>query len=578
MKFKVLGLFVLFFFGCSSFSDTGIERRIKPSRSAIQSTNMVFSNSAIKENYGTYNSAIVELQNRLEKTPNDYIIYTSLIDLYIKTKQYDKAYEELVFMNNLAKKNKLNSSVLNALSDVYKNHSTTGRYYRTSDIPVILAMMNLILQNNSQAESYLMMAQNSKLFTSAYKEIFDTTANYPQAIALADKILAVNSSNSQLRKLKAFYLSQLNRKEEAIKEYSKVIASGVSDEDTKYELYNLMVASNKQEKDIMKALYPADTTAYEKPYSELANILLEKNDVQFAKYYAEKLVKKFPENANGYILLSEIYRREGKLKESYDVLKVVRDKADDNEAIAQYNVLLAKLSDEPVKEADSLMNNGLYSQALSVLESANPENLYVILGMARANYFLNNKQLALELLNKAMSLYPNNADVFYYFAYIFYKENDIESSRNYIAKALKINSNHAFSKQLLDVLNKVDSDKYVNQIISSFEAQNYNEAMRLINEALEINTKDSALHYYKGLTYIAMNNYASSTAPLYKAIEMDKNNIPAYFYLGLAFDNLEEKNNALSYYKKFIKLLPADDYGESEKLNYAKTRIEKLEN
>ena len=577
MKFKVLGLFVLFCFGTSVLADA-IERKMTPRRSAIQSTNMVFKNSAVNQNVGAYASAIATLQQKIDKYSDDYVLYASLVELYMKSKQYDKAFEELVFLNNLAKKNKLDSDVLSVLSDILKSNSANGRYYRTSDIPANLAMINLILQNNSQAQSYLSMAQNSKLFTNAYKEIFDTTANYQEAIALADKILVTNTGNIQLRKMKAYYLSQLNRKEEAIKEYSKVLLTQPSDIDAKKILYNLLSTTNKQEKDVMKLLYPYDKTGYEQAYAELSSMLLESNDIQGAKLFAEKLVKKFPENANGYISLSEIYRREGKLQESYDVLKQVRDKADDNEAISKYNVLLAKLSDQPVKEADSLMNNGLYAQALTVLESANPENLYVILGMARANYFLENKQKALELLNKAMSLYPNDADVFYYFAYIFYRENDIESARNYLTKAFKIAPEHKFSKQLLDVLNKVESDKYVNQIISSFEAQNYDETMRLINEAMQINQKDSGLNYYKGLTYIAMNNYAAATAPLYKSVELDKNNVPAYFYLGLAFDNLAEEDNAVSYYKKFIELLPKDELGESEKINYAKTRIEQLSN
>ena len=65
---------------------------------------------------------------------------------------------------------------------------------------------------------------------------------------------------------------------------------------------------------------------------------------------------------------------------------------------------------------------------------------------------------------------------------------------------------------------------------------------------------------------------------MYKCLELDKNNIQVYFYLGLAFDNLSESENALTYYKKFIDLLPKDDYGESEKLDYAKARINKLKN
>ena len=70
-----------------------------------------------------------------------------------------------------------------------------------------------------------------------------------------------------------------------------------------------------------------------------------------------------------------------------------------------------------------------------------------------------------------MTLYPNNADVFYYFAYVFYKEGDIDSPRKYLEKTFNVNQEHTFAKQLLDLLNKNDADKYSNQIISAFEAQ-----------------------------------------------------------------------------------------------------------
>ena len=72
-----------------------------------------------------------------------------------------------------------------------------------------------------------------------------------------------------------------------------------------------------------------------------------------------------------------------------------------------------------------------------------------------------------------------------------------------------------------------------------------------------------------------MNKYAQSTAFLYKAAELD--NIPsAYYYLGVAFDNLSEPKNALENYKKYINGLSDDDFEESEKRDYAKARILKL--
>ncbi|MBQ4077591.1 tetratricopeptide repeat protein [bacterium] len=581
MKKKLILSVVLLSLCSSVYADTVVERKIVPRRTAIQSTNMVFSDSQYTVNKNTLDVAIKEIQNKISQDTDDYSLYASLANLYIKAKQYDNAYEELVFLNHLASKNLLNEETLSVVSEIKKNLNKVIRYERNwFGLYSNLAIVNLILSDNQAAQQCILSASrkitNPDMFADVFGKVYNAPATYEAAVETIDKILAANPDAILLKKLKSSYYLEMGRKDDAIKEMVSVLAVAKDDSDLRYQLYTLLQDKNLKEKDLIKKLYPNQTVEYEKVYSELANMLFDKNDFQDAKKYATALVTKFPENADGYIMLSEINLKEGNLREAYEALKYCRDKVNDNDAVAKYNVLLAKLSDEPVKEADSLMNNGLYSQALSVLESASQENLYVILGTARANYFLNNKQAALDGLNKAMTLYPNNADVFYYFAYVFYKEGDIDSSRKYLEKTFNVNPEHTFAKQLLDLLNKNDADKYSNQIISAFEAQNYDEAMRLTDEALAINPKDAALYYYKGLTYIAMNNYASATAPLYKSIDLDKTNTLAYFYLALSFDNLSEPENALSYYQKFIQLLPKDELGESEKLNYAKARIEKL--
>lgn len=581
MKIKLFGLVVILSFFNVAFADSVIEKRTIPRRSAIQSTNMVFTSSSERPVYNVYNSAIKEIQNKISQNPNDYSYYVALIELYIKSNQNKQAYEELVFLNNLAMKNKLSTKDIKSVDELRTTLSKSVRYERNLFwLYINLAMTNLIMQDSESAIQCIVSASrnisDAKVLVDALGKVFDFTGDYNSAIQTIDKILLANPSNIELRKHKANYLVQIGKTEDAVKEMVQVLLIQPNDNDTKYSMLKLLISQSASEKDILKKLYPNKVVDYQNAYFDIAELFMQNNDLNNAKEYAAKLVKKYPENANGYILLSEIYKKEGNLKDSMEALSYVRDKADNNEQISKYNVLLAKLSDQPTKEADSLMNNGLYAQALNVLESSDQNNLYVILGMARANYFLENKQTSFELLNKAMSLYPNNPDVFYYFAYILFNEGDIESSRNYLSQAFKVNPNHQFSLHLLDVLNKFDSDKYVTQIISAFEAQNYEESMRLINEALSINKKDSGLYYYQGLTYIAMNNYAAATAPLYKAIDLDKKNTLAYFYLGLSFDNLSEPDNALAYYRKFIELLPSDDYGESEKLNYAKSRIEKL--
>ena len=581
MKKKLILSVVLLSLSSSVYADTIVERKVVPRRSAIQSTNMVFSDSQYSVNKNTLDTAINELQNKISADTDNYALYASLANLYIKAKQYNNAYDELVFLNHLASKDLLDKETLSEVSEIKNNLTKLIRYERNwFGLYSNLAIVNLILKDNQGAQQCILSASrkisDSEMFTDVFSKVYNAPATYESAIETLDKILAVNPTEVSLKKLKSSYYLQMGRKDDAIKEMVSVLATNKNDSDLRYQLYTLLQNKNLKEKDLIKKLYPNQTVEYEKVYSELVKMLFDKNDIAEAKKFATALVTKFPQNADGYIMLSEINLKEGNLREAYEALKYCRDKVNDNDAVAKYNVLLAKLSDEPVKEADSLMNNGLYSQALSVLESASQENLYVILGTARANYFLNNKQAALDGLNKAMTLYPNNADVFYYFAYVFYKEGDIESARKYLDKVFAVNPEHTFAKQLLDLLNKTDADKYANQIISAFEAQNYDEAMRLTDEALAINPKDAALYYYKGLTYIAMNNYASATAPLYKSIDLDKTNTLAYFYLALSFDNLSEPENALSYYKKFIQLLPKDELGESEKLNYANARIEKL--
>ncbi len=582
MKLKACCLCVVFLLGSSVFADAIVQHRYYSSDNTKPSS-IIYSNVNLDMNNEHYVSAIDELKHKINVTPNDYVLYVSLVDMYLKTKQYDKAYEKLVFLNNLAINNRLDNDVKSVLNNTYNDFKKYNRYEKNKVFCYMnMAIMMLILCNNQQAEDLIGLAadipvSNSELLADAFKTVFSTTKNTDKAISIADKIILKNPKNIEIRKIKAAYFLQGNNINEAINEYSAIVDISPSDLDSKYYLYKLLKSKNASEKELIKYMYKSDKPDYELIYNELAQMLLNNSDYSGAKYYINLLIEKYPDNANGYILLSDICRKEGKLKESYEALNKLREKADSNEAIAKYNVLLAKLSDEPVKEANSLIATGLYQQALEVLEGANQESLYVILTQSRAYYLLKNKQKTFELLNKAMSLYPENTDVYCAFGYIYLKENDIESSRKYVNKSLMLNPDNKTSKDLLDMVNKAEADKSINQIISSFEAQNYTETMRLIDNALKINAKDPVLYYYKALTYISLNNYAASTALLYKSLELDKNNIPAYFYLGLAFDNLSEPQNAKMYYQKFIELLPSDYYGESEKLEYAKSRVQKLQ-
>ena len=216
MKIKLFGLVVILSFFNVAFADSVIEKRTIPRRSAIQSTNMVFTSSSERPVYNVYNSAIKEIQNKISQNPNDYSYYVALIELYIKSNQNKQAYEELVFLNNLAMKNKLSTKDIKSVDELRTTLSKSVRYERNLFwLYINLAMTNLIMQDSESAIQCIVSASrnisDAKVLVDALGKVFDFTGDYNSAIQTIDKILLANPSNIELRKHKANYLVQMKK-------------------------------------------------------------------------------------------------------------------------------------------------------------------------------------------------------------------------------------------------------------------------------------------------------------------------------------------------------------------------------
>lgn len=576
-------LLLLFTGTCVLAQDAIVQKNYShKSRSAIESSNYKMKSVYIDNRYNAEmaDPAVKELIRRIAYEPDNYALNAILADVYLKSKQYDKALENLAFLYNLNKNNRLEDDALAILNKMFPAYKRV--VHKDGGLLLNMAVLSL-LTDGENAVDYAVAgadrANNTEMIKKTLEIVFDSNQDPVKAMEVCDKILQKNPNDAAVSKIKAVYLIQLNQKKEAVEEYTKVVALSPDDDDARYSLYQLLTAHKKvDDREILRRLYGVvNSSDQEAAYVKLVNLLLAHNDFTEAKIYSAKLMKKYDQNPNGYISMSEIYKSEGKLKDAYETLNLARDKADDNETAAKYNVMLAKLSDEPVKEANNLIASGLYEQALELLNSANPESLYVILTQARTHYLLGDKQKTFDYLNKAMSLYKDNSDVYCAFGYIYLQEKDIETARKYANESLRLNKNNKTAKDLMDMINKSESSSYTTQILDAMEAQNYEEAMRLVNEAMAIDKKSADLYYYKSLIYIAMNNYSASTSTLYKCIELNKNYTDAYFYLGAAFDNLGEKINALTNYKRYIDMTKGNELGATERIEYAKARIERLE-
>ena len=588
MKLKICLLMLICSFGYEALADAIVDRTVYPRNSLAKQSSIV--RSSIYENRVTtedYNLIINDLINQIQDTPDNYSLYIALTDAYIKSQNYFEAFNKLTFLKEQKDNNKLSEENLNEIRSLFINIAEYSKYFRyKSSIYVNLAVLALLNDNNQAAEKYIKNSvrniQDQALVLEGIKSVFEYTGNNNEAISVCNLFISFNKDNSnEIRKLKVLFLTRAGNLIAALDEYKEIL---FYDDDVnnaqKYELFKLMKDNNYNEDKIVNILYSNDEGNILKSYSDMYYLLVEFDDVKNAKIYEAKIEKDFPDSINTKFFAIERLIKEGKEKEAYAALEAIRDKVSTEHDIITFNVLSSSICADKQKEIINLIMQGYYQQALDILNSKDMiENDYILSYKARCSMELGQMQKALEYLNRAVAFNPNSFIVYLQFGYYYFYNADYETSNKYAEKALNFVSNDSESamvNNLIKKLNEISAGNYIDQIVSAFDTHNYKEAMRLTDEALNIDPTSSILYFYKGIIYIAQNNYAASTAALYKAIELDKNNVLAYFYLGFAFDNLSEQKNALNCYEKFIQLLPKDEFQENEKAEYAKTRIQKI--
>jgi len=72
----------------------------------------------------------------------------------------------------------------------------------------------------------------------------------------------------------------------------------------------------------------------------------------------------------------------------------------------------------------------------------------------------------------------------------------------------------------------------------------------------------SRLYFNEGVDYLYTSQFEEAIEKLQKAIKVDGNNYEAYYYLGCAYMNLHQKDNAKIYWLKSVEIKPdyADGY------------------
>ena len=132
----------------------------------------------------------------------------------------------------------------------------------------------------------------------------------------------------------------------------------------------------------------------------------------------------------------------------------------------------------------------------------------------------------------------------------------------------KVNDTEAMIKQgankvgiqakLTDIERETMAMQKLNEGVKLWEKGNFQEAISLYNEAIQIKPDLSWAYNNRGVAYNDLGNYQQAIADCNKAIELDPKYAGAYSNRGVAYDDLGNYQQAIADYNKAIELNPKD--------------------
>lgn len=96
-----------------------------------------------------------------------------------------------------------------------------------------------------------------------------------------------------------------------------------------------------------------------------------------------------------------------------------------------------------------------------------------------------------------------------------------------------------------------------NKISKLLNDKNYEEALKLCDDAIKSNSGDFQIYIYRGLIKHNLEKYDEAIEDYNTSIKLNSNNATPYYFIGLTKDNLGLYEEAINNYDKAIELNPA---------------------
>jgi tetratricopeptide (TPR) repeat protein len=381
-----------------------------------------------------------------------------------------------------------------------------------------LANANLRLDKLTEAEQNIKQAiklnTNNLWYWRLLGEVYKRSNKMPELIEVFNQLIRIEPENDAYYFDKANAQFLANQLDAAKKTYDEIGAKFGESRDLVNAKKRFQANGSATESDIVKLL--EGNQADVKNYLYAAGLLLQKgNDLEALKVLV-KAQQLEPNNFEVNLALADIYRRQKNDNAAFASLKLAFESAEMplTEKVKIIAALFSKLNQPVVAKnvtelskmvaeknpsdakALALYGDVLYQQnnlkdALVQYQAALKlnEQIYVVWEQViNIQTLLGHYDEAIKVGDEALTIYPNQASLYYYMAYALYKTGKYEPALNNLKTSLQLDVEN---KSLQAQIYALQGDIYINQ-------NNFASAKTAFEKAISLEPDN----------YLIMNNYA----------------------------------------------------------------------
>ncbi len=401
--------------------------------------------------------------------------------------------------------------------------------------------------------------------------LFQQQKDYVKALQSYNSILVLYPDNVEANLYKAQALEASGQKDQAFDSYKKVLALDPSNS----------FAKAKVDAIIEQSMTPEETLAYLKSsvtknpqmvntlYKHAIKMHQDNNLDEAIKYYRE-VIKFNSSNAEAYINLAICYGQKEDYDKASQVLTVAKSKFPDNSQIQKTLANIQKDSSSlRIADASKNYSAGNFADALQGYLAVKPATKDSLIGAAACYQGLKQFDNAINYYKQAEKLAPADKEIKYYIGAMYTEKGDYTNAEQYLKP---IANQVPQANELLTFISQKTSMDALENAISDYEAKNYEEGLKKINQILEASPNNAYALYYRGMIYDAQGDKTKAIEDYKKVVQLTPDIVIAYYLMAVVYDSQQKFIDAYNAYSNFLDKYPNDD----EYKQYAAQRLEDL--